>query len=92
MFSGDFLISINLPTTDLECLIRNLIFNLLKFKSIAFKQCPPLLAIPIIWNHLVYKGVSYSQERTVPVHLVHFAVQLQPFVIGASEISNSPKI
>ena len=50
--SGDFLISISLAATDLECLIRNLIFNSLKFKKIAFKQCPPLLAIPMIWNHL----------------------------------------
>ena len=31
-FSGGFLISISLPATDLECLIRNLIFNSLKFK------------------------------------------------------------
>ena len=29
-FSGGFLISISLPATDLECLIRNLIFNSLK--------------------------------------------------------------
>ena len=52
-FSGGFLISISLLATDLECLIKNLIFNSLKFKRKAFKQCPPLLAIPMIWNHLV---------------------------------------
>ena len=51
-FSGGFLISISLPATELERLIRNLIFNSLKFKEIAFKQCPPLLEIPMIWNHL----------------------------------------
>ena len=31
-FSGGFFISVSFPTTDLECLIRNLIFNSLKFK------------------------------------------------------------
>ena len=31
-FSGGFLISISLPATDLECLIKNFIFNLLKFR------------------------------------------------------------
>ena len=31
-FSGGFLISISLSAADLECLIRNLIFNSLKFK------------------------------------------------------------
>ena len=51
-FSGCFMISINLPATDLKCLIRNLIFNSLKFELIAFKQCPPLLMILMIWNHL----------------------------------------
>ena len=51
-FSGGFMISINLPATDLNSLIRNLIFNSLKFELIAFKQCPPLLMIPMIWNHL----------------------------------------
>ena len=39
-----------LPATDLKCLIRN-------FNQIAFKQCPTLLAIPMIWNHLVGKLV-----------------------------------
>ena len=51
-FSEGFLISVSLPATDLECLTINLIFNSLKFKKIAFKQCPPFLAIPVIWNHL----------------------------------------
>ena len=55
-FSGGFLILISLPATDLECLIRNVIFNSLKFKEIAFKQCPDLLEIPMIWNHL--EGLS----------------------------------
>ena len=36
-FSGGFLISI----------------SSLKFKEIAFKQCPPLLGIPMILTHLV---------------------------------------
>ena len=31
-FSGGSLISISLPATDLECLMKNLIFNSLKFK------------------------------------------------------------
>ena len=31
-FSEGFLISISLPATDLKCLIKNLIFNSLKFK------------------------------------------------------------
>ena len=31
-FSGSFLISVSLLATDLECLIRNLIFNSLRFK------------------------------------------------------------
>ena len=31
-FSGSFLISISLSATDLECLIRNLILNSLRFK------------------------------------------------------------
>ena len=57
-FSGGFLTSFSLPATDLEWLIRNLIFISLKFKQIAFKQCPPLLAIPMIWNHLVSKALS----------------------------------
>ena len=51
-FSNDFLISVSLPATDLECLIRNSIFNSLRFKFMAFEECPPLLAIPMIWNHL----------------------------------------
>ena len=51
-FPGAFLISISLPATDLECLIKNLIFSSLKFKEIAFKQCPPLLVIPMISNYL----------------------------------------
>ena len=54
-FSGAFLISISLPATDLECLIKNLIFKALRFKEMAFKQCPPLFAIPMIWNHLVLR-------------------------------------
>ena len=41
-FSGGFLISINLPATDFKYLIRNLIFNSLRFEVIAFKQCLPL--------------------------------------------------
>ena len=41
-FSGSFLISISLPATDHECLLRNLIFKSLKFKKIAIIQCPPL--------------------------------------------------
>ena len=57
-FSGGFMISINLPATDLKCLIRNLIFNSLKFELIAFKQCPPLLTIPMIWNHLAVALVT----------------------------------
>ena len=51
-FSGGFLISVSLLATDLECLIRNVILNWLKFKLIAFKPCPTLLAIPMIWNRL----------------------------------------
>ena len=35
-FSGGFLISVSLTATDPECLIRNLIFNLLKFTSASF--------------------------------------------------------
>ena len=31
-FSGGFLISVSFPATDLECLIKNLIFNSFKFK------------------------------------------------------------
>ena len=54
-FPYAFLISLTFPATDLECLIKNLIFNSLKFKQISFKQCPPLLAIPMIWNHLEYE-------------------------------------
>ena len=57
-FSGGFLISINLPATDLKYLIRNLIFNSLKFELIAFKQCLPLLTIPMIWNHLAVALVT----------------------------------
>ena len=48
-FSGGSLISISLPATDVECLIRNLTFNSLKFKKTAFKRYPPLLAIPMTW-------------------------------------------
>ena len=55
-FSGGFLISINLPATDYK--IRNLIFNSLKFKSIAFKQRLSLLTIPMIWNHLAVALVT----------------------------------
>ena len=51
-FSGVVLIAISLPATDLKCLIKNLIFNSIRFKETAFKQCSPLLAIPVIWNHL----------------------------------------
>ena len=51
-FLGGFLISINLPGTDLECLVRNLVFNSLKLKYIPVKQCPPVLAIPMILKHL----------------------------------------
>ena len=61
-FSGVVLISISLPATDLECLIKTLIFNSLKFKQIAFKQCSPLLAIPMIWNHLVDKNVRKNNH------------------------------
>ena len=57
-FSGGFLISINLPATDLKYLIRNLIFNSLKFKLIAFKQSLPLLTIPMIWNQLAVALVT----------------------------------
>ena len=53
-FSGGFSISVSLPATDLECLIKILVFTSLNFKQIAFKQCLPLLAIPMIWNHLVF--------------------------------------
>ena len=35
-FFDGFLTSISLPATDLECLIKNLIINSLKFKSIGF--------------------------------------------------------
>ena len=41
-FSGGSLISISLPATDVECLIRSFTFNSLKFKKTAFKQCPNL--------------------------------------------------
>ena len=47
-FSAGFLISVSLSATDLLCLIKNLIFNSLKFKLIAFKRRPSLLAIPMI--------------------------------------------
>ena len=52
-FSGGFLISISLPATDLECLIKSLIFNSTQIEINSVKQCPPLLVIPMIWNHLV---------------------------------------
>ena len=70
-FSAGFLISISLPTTNLEYLIRNLIFNSLNFKQIAFIQCPPLLAIPLIWNHLLQKEEvvihDFSFHRNLPL-------------------------
>ena len=61
--SDAFLNIMSLPATHPECLIKILIFNSLKFKEIAFKQCPPLglrfknqcfasFAIPMICNHL----------------------------------------
>ena len=63
-FSGAFLISISLPTTDLECLIKTLIFNSLQFTEIAFKQCPPLLEIPTTWNHQVrFYSLAHKSEN-----------------------------
>ena len=61
-FSGGFLISVSLSATDLLCLIKNLIFNSLKFKLIAFKRCPPLLAIPMICNHLEMFLQSFNRS------------------------------
>ena len=62
--SGGFLISISLPAADLECSIKSLIFNSLRFKETAFKQCPPLLAIRMTWNHLdVY--FTFIKRRNV---------------------------
>ena len=64
-FSGGFLTSVSLSANDLFCLITNLISNSLKFKLMAFKRCPPLLAIPMIWNHLVALGRRYTRTKTV---------------------------
>ena len=41
-----------------------MLFNSLKFKQIAFEQCPPLLAIPMIWNHLEMSGGIWSVNET----------------------------
>ena len=59
-FSGAFLISISLPAADLEYLIKNLKFSSLKFKKIAFKQCPPPLAIPMIWYRFIDQQVQLN--------------------------------
>ena len=82
------MISNSLPAIDLERLIKTLIFNSLEFKEIAFKQCPPLLAIPMIWNHLEITtrdskvsnakddGTNYEESRLsslkVRSHLQYF--------------------
>ena len=52
-FPAGFLISISLLGTDLEYFMKILIFHSLKFKQMPVKQCPPLFAIPMIWNYLV---------------------------------------
>ena len=77
-FSGSFLISISLPATDHECLLRtDLIFKSLKFKKIAIIQCPPLLAIPMIWIHLV-EQILGSMNRETHMCLV-FRLRLASF-------------
>ena len=49
---GSILVSISLLGPDIEYVIKILTFNSGTFKQIPVKQCPPLLVIPIIWNHL----------------------------------------
>ena len=71
-FSAGFLISVSLSATDLLCLIRNLIFSLLKFRLIAFKQFPPLLAIPMIWNHLVMSDTLYTKSHKAYDQILFF--------------------
>ena len=56
-FSGGFLISVSLSATDLVCLIKILIFNSDSSK------CPPLLAILMIWNHLVIQSLKSGKTR-----------------------------
>ena len=51
-FSSSAFVSINLSRTDLEYLIKILIFNSPKFKKNPVKQYPPLLVIPMVRNHL----------------------------------------
>ena len=88
-FSGGFFISISLPSTDFECLIRNLIFNSLKLKKIAFEQCLPLLEIPMIWNQLE-GGFHYTecsiQYTNVIVNLLIFPLGSVKFFLGAEKM------
>ena len=102
-FSGAFLISNSLPAIDLKRLIKTLIFNSLEFKEIAFTQCPPFLAIPMIWNHLEITtrdsqvsnakddGTNYEESRIPPLkvwsHLQYFSVTAMQFYWKQSDKS-----
>ena len=58
-----------LSGTDLKYFINILIFNSLKFEQIPVQQCPLLMAIPMIWNHLI--GLSSALEKGMTSKIMH---------------------